>query len=40
MGLLPKKIADQIPPSMAQEGMGDDSIVYVKFFNPCFAVGP
>ena len=34
MGLFPKKIADQIPPSMAQEGIGDDSIVYVKFFNP------
>ena len=34
MGLLPKQIANQIPPSMAQEGMGDESIVYVKFFNP------
>lgn len=33
MGLLPKKIAEKIPPLYAQEKV-EDPIVYVKFFTP------
>jgi hypothetical protein len=34
MELLPKEIADQLPPLYSQEGQGDEAIAHVKFFTP------
>jgi hypothetical protein len=34
MKLLTKDIRKTLPPLFAQEGAGDDAIVYAKFFDP------
>jgi Protein of unknown function (DUF2958) len=34
MELLPDEVAKTLPPLYAQDGKGDDAIVYVKFFHP------
>lgn len=34
MKLLPKDIAEKIPALYSQEGRGDNSLAYVKLFNP------
>lgn len=34
MELLPKEIADRLPPLYSQEGRGDAAIAHVKFFMP------
>jgi len=34
MELLPKEIADRLPPLYSQEGKGEDAIAQVKFFTP------
>ena len=34
MELLPKEIADTLPPLYSQEAQGDDAIAQVRFFTP------
>lgn len=34
MELLPKEVADRLPPLYSQEGQGDEAIAQVKFFTP------
>lgn len=37
MKLFTKEIMRKIPPLYAQDKLGDEAIVHVKFFNPCGA---
>jgi len=34
MKLVPKEIADRLPPLYSQEGKGEEAIAQVKFFTP------
>lgn len=34
MELMPKEVAEKIPPLYATEKLGDDAVVHVKFFTP------
>lgn len=34
MELLPKELADRLPPISSQEELGEDAIAQVKFFTP------
>lgn len=35
MNLMPKEIAKNIPTIGAQDGKGEDAVVYLKIFDPC-----
>jgi hypothetical protein len=35
MELLPQEIAEKLPELYGQERLGEDAVVYIKFFDPC-----